>query len=210
VQEAERAAFPPGEAKEDWAILRALSDVLGKRLPYDNREALRAAIVAQAPHFAVLDKAPVHAAADPAIWNAVGVAGPVDSTLPLGSAMTDYYLTKPHRAGQPHDGRMQPRARPRRALDGGGVSDDLRPLPPAPRTALRLGVDDQPGRDHRDFPGGAAGFDCLLDSRRPQDLGGGADAARPQCRGAFGLLQTFADAFKFMFKESIIRPGQTR
>ena len=52
VQLAERAGFPPGEAKEDWAILRALSDVLGKRLPYDNVEALRAAIVADAPHFA--------------------------------------------------------------------------------------------------------------------------------------------------------------
>jgi NADH-quinone oxidoreductase subunit G len=95
VQEAERATFPPGEAKEDWAILRALSEVLGKRLPYDNREALRAAIVAEAPHFAVLDKAPVHSGADPAIWNAVSAAGPVDPTLPLGSAIMDYYLTNP-------------------------------------------------------------------------------------------------------------------
>ena len=95
IQETERATFPPGEAKEDWAILRALSDVLGKRLPYDNREALRAAIVADAPHFATLDKAPVHDAADPAIWNAVGAAGPVDPALPLGSAIADYYLTNP-------------------------------------------------------------------------------------------------------------------
>ena len=47
-----RAAFPPGEAKEDWAILRALSDVLGKTLPYDNLDELRKAIVADAPHFA--------------------------------------------------------------------------------------------------------------------------------------------------------------
>jgi len=95
VQEAERAAFPPGEAKEDWAILRALSDVLGKRLPYDDREALRVAIVADAPHFALLDKVPDHGAADPAIWNAVGADGPVDPALPLGSAITDYYLTNP-------------------------------------------------------------------------------------------------------------------
>ena len=35
VQMAERAAFPPGDAREDWAILRALSDVLGARLPFD-------------------------------------------------------------------------------------------------------------------------------------------------------------------------------
>ena len=36
VQIAGRAAFPPGEAREDWAIIRALSDVLGKKLPYDS------------------------------------------------------------------------------------------------------------------------------------------------------------------------------
>ena len=36
VQMAGRAAFPPGDAREDWAILRALSDVLGRKLPYDS------------------------------------------------------------------------------------------------------------------------------------------------------------------------------
>ena len=36
VQMANRAAFPPGDAREDWAILRALSDVLGHKLPYDS------------------------------------------------------------------------------------------------------------------------------------------------------------------------------
>ena len=38
------AAFPPGDAREDWAIIRALSEVLGKRLPYDSLAALRQAI----------------------------------------------------------------------------------------------------------------------------------------------------------------------
>jgi NADH-quinone oxidoreductase subunit G len=94
VQEAERASFPPGEAKEDWAILRALSDVLKQRLPYDTQDALRAAIAAEAPHFAVLDKLPAQACADPAIWNAVGAEGPLDAA-PLGSAIADYYLTNP-------------------------------------------------------------------------------------------------------------------
>ena len=47
VQLGMRAAFAPGDAKEDWAILRALSDVLGKRLPYDNFQALRAALYAE-------------------------------------------------------------------------------------------------------------------------------------------------------------------
>ena len=42
VQMANRAAFPPGEAREDWAIIRALSDVLGKKLPYDFAERVAA------------------------------------------------------------------------------------------------------------------------------------------------------------------------
>ena len=45
VQMAARASFPPGEAREDWAILRALSDVLGQRLPYDSLAQLRAGAV---------------------------------------------------------------------------------------------------------------------------------------------------------------------
>jgi NADH-quinone oxidoreductase subunit G len=45
VQMAERAVFPKGEAKEDWAIFRALSARLGKTLPYDNLNALRAKLI---------------------------------------------------------------------------------------------------------------------------------------------------------------------
>ena len=56
VQRAERAVFPPGEAKEDWAIIRALSDVLGVKLPYDDRAALRAAIESDVTHFASLNE----------------------------------------------------------------------------------------------------------------------------------------------------------
>jgi NADH-quinone oxidoreductase subunit G len=95
VQRAKRAAFPPGDAKEDWAILRALSDVLGKRLPYDDREALRAAIVADAPHFGTHNEAPVHPGADPAIWGRIGQAGPIDAKVPLESPIRDFYLTNP-------------------------------------------------------------------------------------------------------------------
>ena len=50
VQMAARASFPPGEAREDWAILRALSDVLGHRLPYDSLSQLRAAMFKAHPH----------------------------------------------------------------------------------------------------------------------------------------------------------------
>ncbi len=95
VQLANRATFPPGDAKEDWAILRALSDVAGKRLPYDDVEALRRAILADAPHFAERDATPQPAGADPAIWTAIGMAGAIDPGLPLASPVADYYLTNP-------------------------------------------------------------------------------------------------------------------
>jgi NADH-quinone oxidoreductase subunit G len=95
VQLASRATFPPGEAKEDWAILRALSDAVGERLPYDDIDAVRRAMLADAPHFAARDQAAVQPGADPAIWNAIGTAGPVDATYPLQSEMADFYLTNP-------------------------------------------------------------------------------------------------------------------
>jgi len=95
VQLANRATFPPGEAKEDWAILRALSDVAGKRLPYDNIDALRRAIVTDAPHFSTRDVPPTSMGADPAIWESIGIAGPLDVGRPLASPITDFYLTNP-------------------------------------------------------------------------------------------------------------------
>jgi NADH-quinone oxidoreductase subunit G len=95
VQRARRATFPPGEAKEDWAILRALSDVLGKRLPYDNRDALRAAIAADAPQFARPGERPDAPAADPAIWDEIGVGSALYSGIPLASPIADFYLTNP-------------------------------------------------------------------------------------------------------------------
>jgi NADH-quinone oxidoreductase subunit G len=49
VQRSERALFPPGEAREDWAILRALSDVMGKPLPFDTFGQLRLAMVKEHP-----------------------------------------------------------------------------------------------------------------------------------------------------------------
>ena len=58
VQMANRAVFPKGEAREDWAILRALSDKLGKTLPYDSLNALRAKLIADHPTFGQVDYAP--------------------------------------------------------------------------------------------------------------------------------------------------------
>jgi NADH-quinone oxidoreductase subunit G len=72
VQLARRAVFPPGDAREDWAILRALSAALGKPLPYDSLGALRLRLVEAYPSFAEVDEAP------PAAWGNFGKAGAVD------------------------------------------------------------------------------------------------------------------------------------
>ena len=49
VQRSERAAFAPGDAREDWTIFRALSDLIGKPLPFDRFDQLRAAMIAEVP-----------------------------------------------------------------------------------------------------------------------------------------------------------------
>src|SRR4029079_4475562 len=56
VQLAKRAGFPPGEARQDWAILRALSDTLDHRLPYDSLSELRSALYKAFPHLARIDE----------------------------------------------------------------------------------------------------------------------------------------------------------
>jgi NADH-quinone oxidoreductase subunit G len=53
VQRGERAVFPPGEAREDWSIFRALSDVLGKKLPFDSLDQLRAEMAKALPALGV-------------------------------------------------------------------------------------------------------------------------------------------------------------
>jgi NADH-quinone oxidoreductase subunit G len=49
VQRGDRAVFPPGDAREDWAILRALSEVLGNKLPFDSLEQLREQMATEVP-----------------------------------------------------------------------------------------------------------------------------------------------------------------
>jgi NADH-quinone oxidoreductase subunit G len=92
VQMAARAAFPPGHAREDWAILRALSGVVGKTLPYDSLGSLRAALFAGHPHFRRVDAI---AAGDPAdIEKLAGLGGTPDRAA-FGPAVEDFYLTNP-------------------------------------------------------------------------------------------------------------------
>jgi NADH-quinone oxidoreductase subunit G len=86
VQLARRAVFPPGDAREDWTILRALSGVLGKTLPYDSLAALRAHLARSYPTFATEDAAP-HAA-----WGSFGTSGAIDPSA-FVYPIADFYRT---------------------------------------------------------------------------------------------------------------------
>jgi NADH-quinone oxidoreductase subunit G len=92
VQLADRANFPPGDGREDWAILRALSDVLGHKLPFDSLKALRARLYAGHPHFAKLDEIAAGEALDAAKLAASGAAC---SSARFVSSVADFYLTNP-------------------------------------------------------------------------------------------------------------------
>ena len=88
-----RAVFPPGEAKEDWAIIRALSAECGQTLPYDTIQELRSALYAQVPHLAALGS--VNGAAASHAIDTLARAGGAISREPLGSTITDFFLTNP-------------------------------------------------------------------------------------------------------------------
>mgnify|MGYP001084516559 CR=1 FL=1 len=86
-QLAQRAGFAPGDARENWAILRALSAELGKTLPYNSLNELRAAMFTEFPHLAAIDEVPVNE------WKAA-------APKPLGSgaftnAVANFYQTNP-------------------------------------------------------------------------------------------------------------------
>jgi NADH-quinone oxidoreductase subunit G len=92
VQMAARASFPPGDAREDWAILRALSDLLGQRLPYDSMAELRRGMFATHPHLARVDEVAPGNAGD--IESIAQLGGTTDKA-PFHSPVTDFYLTNP-------------------------------------------------------------------------------------------------------------------
>jgi NADH-quinone oxidoreductase subunit G len=92
VQMAERAAFPPGEAREDWAILRALSGVLARTLPYDSLAQLRQAMFKAHPHFMRIDEI---APGDPADIAKFAKLGGTPGKAPFRSPVADFYLTNP-------------------------------------------------------------------------------------------------------------------
>ena len=92
VQMATRASFPPGDAREDWAILRALSDVLGSRLPYDSLAALRQAMFKAHPHLTRIGQV---TPADSAVLQKLAALGGAADRAPFGSSVEDFYFTNP-------------------------------------------------------------------------------------------------------------------
>jgi NADH-quinone oxidoreductase subunit G len=92
VQMANRAVFPPGDAREDWSIFRALSEHVGYKLPYDSLAQLRGDLFKAHPHLQAIDATHPGDPAD--IQKLAGVGG-----FPRKSAfdpvIDDYYLTNP-------------------------------------------------------------------------------------------------------------------
>ena len=82
-----RAGFAPGEAKENWAILRALSAELGATLPYDSLAQLRQALVAEVPHLVEIDAVVVND------WQPLALTAPGNADF--RNAIKDFYLTNP-------------------------------------------------------------------------------------------------------------------
>ncbi|WP_176249367.1 MULTISPECIES: NADH-quinone oxidoreductase subunit NuoG [unclassified Sulfitobacter] len=86
-QLAARASFAPGQAKENWAILRALSAELGATLPFDSLAALRKALVAEVPHLGNVDQVAEND------WQAVAQGKMADAAFQ--PAIADFYLSNP-------------------------------------------------------------------------------------------------------------------
>jgi NADH-quinone oxidoreductase subunit G len=84
VQRGERAVFPPGDAREDWTILRALSEKLGATLPFDTIEELRAAMAVDTPDLAIPGLRTFE-------WNPPALAGKGEGSV--GYPIKDFYLT---------------------------------------------------------------------------------------------------------------------
>ena len=88
VQRGRRATFPPGDAREDWAILRALSEVLEKTLPYNNIADLRSHMEQVAPALAEIDTLTRSS------WRDCGKSGEVDNA-PFKTPIRNFYMTDP-------------------------------------------------------------------------------------------------------------------
>ena len=86
VQMAKKAVTAPGEAREDWKVFRALSDLIGKPFAYNTLFQLRQSLVNQFQHFGQIDRIV------PAEWKAFGKSGALKAD-PFRSPVTNFYFT---------------------------------------------------------------------------------------------------------------------
>jgi NADH-quinone oxidoreductase subunit G len=91
-QFADRAVFPPGDSREDWSILRALSEPLGAKLPFDSLTQLRAALAVAYPFLVRFDTI---APADAAVFGSIAALDGSLNKAPFVSPVSDFYLTNP-------------------------------------------------------------------------------------------------------------------
>ena len=87
-----RAIFPPGEARDDWSIVKAVSDAIGKSLPFETLQELRGKMYASAPQLAQLD---MLEKADASSIDTMAEHTAKPSSEPFGISIDDYYLTNP-------------------------------------------------------------------------------------------------------------------
>jgi NADH-quinone oxidoreductase subunit G len=91
-QFAERAVFAPGDAREDWSILRALSEPLGARLPFDSLTQVRAALAVAYPFLVRFDAI---APTDPGVFGSIAALEGAVDRAPFAPAVADFYFTNP-------------------------------------------------------------------------------------------------------------------
>ena len=85
-QLAKQATFPPGDAKEDWKIIRAFSDYVKNKLPFDDLESLRNKLYDEFPHLGDIDEI------KKARWSKFGTKGKIDN-IELKSSIENFYNT---------------------------------------------------------------------------------------------------------------------
>jgi NADH-quinone oxidoreductase subunit G len=91
-----KAAFAPGDAREDWKIIRALSDKVGHTLAYDDLAGLRAAMYASVPYLAQIGHiAPADQAGIGAVKPAPEAQTAALTDAPFAPALADFYLSNP-------------------------------------------------------------------------------------------------------------------